>query len=89
MPGKKAADLRRWLTIYAYWNQGGVVNVQSMVLYLVDQLVAPLPPATTTSGPAGAAPGDVMGGGMVHIRTNSKHTRIYARSRHWSKTYRP
>ena len=28
--GKKARDLRNWLTIYSYWNQGGMENVAWM-----------------------------------------------------------
>ncbi|CAN0094767.1 unnamed protein product, partial [Ectocarpus sp. 12 AP-2014] len=26
VPGKKAKDLRSWLEIYSYWNQGGIEN---------------------------------------------------------------
>lgn len=33
-------DLRNWLTIYSYWNQGGQDNVATMLLYLVDQYLA-------------------------------------------------
>ena len=36
VPGKKAADLKHWLTVYSYWNQGGLSNVVSMFLYLID-----------------------------------------------------
>ena len=39
--GKKARDLRNWLTIYSYWNQGGLENVTSMLLYLVDNYSRP------------------------------------------------
>lgn len=38
--GQKARDLRNWLTIYSYWNQGGQDNVATMLLYLVDQYLA-------------------------------------------------
>ena len=31
VPGDKAKDLRLWLEIYRYWNQGGKRNVQSML----------------------------------------------------------
>ncbi|KAK9811539.1 hypothetical protein WJX72_005618 [[Myrmecia] bisecta] len=41
LPGKKARDLRNWLTIYGYWNQGGLENVVTMFLYLVDQYLQP------------------------------------------------
>ena len=40
-------DLRTWLTVYSYWNQGGLGNVVSMFLYLVREsftLPAPAPP---------------------------------------------
>ncbi|KAK9915657.1 hypothetical protein WJX75_002261 [Coccomyxa subellipsoidea] len=37
LPGQKVRDLRNWLTIYSYWNQGGQDNVATMLLYLVDQ----------------------------------------------------
>ncbi len=26
LPGKKAADLKAWLTVYSYWNQGGLAK---------------------------------------------------------------
>ena len=38
--GQKARDLRNWLTVYSYWNQGGQDNVATMLLYLVDQYLA-------------------------------------------------
>ncbi|EIE25813.1 hydrogenobyrinic acid a,c-diamide cobaltochelatase, partial [Coccomyxa subellipsoidea C-169] len=48
LPGQKVRDLRNWLTIYSYWNQGGQDNVATMLLYLVDQYlgrtgIAPAP----------------------------------------------
>jgi cobalamin biosynthesis Mg chelatase CobN len=39
--GQKVRDLRNWLTIYSYWNQGGQDNVATMLLYLVDQYLVP------------------------------------------------
>ena len=39
--GKKAKDMRNWLTIYSYWNQGGQENVATMLLYLIDQYLMP------------------------------------------------
>jgi len=30
VPGEKASDLRTWLALYRYWNQGGLSNVSSM-----------------------------------------------------------
>ncbi|CAM9794933.1 unnamed protein product, partial [Ectocarpus sp. 13 AM-2016] len=44
VPGKKAKDLRSWLEIYSYWNQGGIENVLSMFLTLGDRYL--LPPGT-------------------------------------------
>lgn len=35
---QKIKDLRTWLTVYAYWNQGGQQNVVSMLQYMVTQL---------------------------------------------------
>ncbi len=40
-PGQKAKDLRNWLTIYSYWNQGGRSNVVAMFAHLVDQYFKP------------------------------------------------
>eukprot|EP00903_Cladosiphon_okamuranus_P008053 g7767.t1 len=41
VPGKKAKDLRSWLEIYSYWNQGGAENVLSMFLMLGDRYLLP------------------------------------------------
>ena len=30
-------DIRTWLTVYSYWNQGGLDNVVSMFLYLAQE----------------------------------------------------
>ena len=38
MPGEKAADVRLWLEVYSYWNQGGAQNVETM-LRLIAQRV--------------------------------------------------
>jgi magnesium chelatase subunit H len=37
LPGKKVKDLRTWLTVYSYWNQGGLENVEGMFQYLVRE----------------------------------------------------
>ena len=37
LPGKKVQDLRNWLTVYSYWNQGGEENVTSMILYILQE----------------------------------------------------
>jgi len=39
LPGRAAADVRRWLTTYSYWNSGGRQNVTSMLLYLADEVL--------------------------------------------------
>lgn len=39
LPGQAAADVRRWLTTYSYWNAGGRRNVTSMLLYLADEVL--------------------------------------------------
>lgn len=52
--GKKAKDLRNWLTVYSYWNQGGQGNVVSMFAHLVDQYFAStgIPAAKLVETPA-------------------------------------
>lgn len=37
LPGKKVQDLRNWLTVYSYWNQGGEENVTSMIHYILRE----------------------------------------------------
>ena len=37
VPGKKAADVRTWLEVYSYWNQGGLENVVSLFLLLAQR----------------------------------------------------
>lgn len=45
LPGKKAKDLRNWLTVYSYWNQGGQANVSSMIKYILGECFElPTPP---------------------------------------------
>lgn len=34
--GEKLKDVRAWLTVYSYWNQGSVPNVVSMLYYIID-----------------------------------------------------
>lgn len=57
LPGNKARDLRNWLQIYGYWNEGGLENVTTMLLYLVDQYLRPAgvgTPAVQVTPPTGA-----------------------------------
>lgn len=37
VPGQRARDLRHWLTVYSYWNQGGLDNVVAMCAYIVNE----------------------------------------------------
>lgn len=39
VPGKKAKDLRNWLTVYSYWNGGGTDNVVSMMEYITTEVL--------------------------------------------------
>ncbi|ABO96227.1 predicted protein [Ostreococcus lucimarinus CCE9901] len=41
VPGDKARDLKNWLTVYAYWNQGGKENVEEAFAYLASEYLAP------------------------------------------------
>ncbi|GMH35161.1 hypothetical protein BSKO_03029 [Bryopsis sp. KO-2023] len=41
IPGDRARDIKNWLTVYSYWNQGGLENVKNMFLYIVDQYLGP------------------------------------------------
>ena len=34
--GDKVKDVRRWLTVYSYWNQGTQENIVSMLYYIID-----------------------------------------------------
>ncbi|CAI6005121.1 unnamed protein product [Closterium sp. NIES-64] len=54
IPGKRARDLRNWLTVYGYWNQGGLVNVVNMFLYLANEYL--LPTGITASAPVETPP---------------------------------
>jgi magnesium chelatase subunit H len=38
VPGQKAYDIRTWLEVYSYWNQGGIDNVVSLFLLLARRL---------------------------------------------------
>lgn len=40
VPGDKASDVRSWLTLYRYWNEGGQKNVASMFRVLYDRLAS-------------------------------------------------
>jgi magnesium chelatase subunit H len=50
VPGETAQDVRTWMSVYRYWNQGGLQNMQSMFQLISqqcqrqDQVAAPAPP---------------------------------------------
>lgn len=48
VPGRKARDIRTWLEVYAYWNQGGAANVVSLFLLLVRRFSLLGPEASRT-----------------------------------------
>ena len=57
LPGKKVKDLRTWLTVYSYWNQGGIDNVMAMFQYIVREcfdvgMNVPPEPAPVVETPA-------------------------------------
>ena len=59
IPGKKVRDLRNWLTVYGYWNQGGSQNVSSMFLYLANEYLMDIdiqPKAVKETPPLGVPP---------------------------------
>ena len=68
VPGRKAKDLRNWLTVYGYWNQGGVENVEEAFVYVAKQYLADvLSESGEDAGPedddrAAAAVGGVLEG---------------------------
>eukprot|EP01038_Epipyxis_sp_PR26KG_P011025 gene11025-14806_t len=37
IPGDKVNDLRVWMTVYSYWNQGGVDNIVSMLKFMANE----------------------------------------------------
>ena len=45
VPGRKAKDLRNWLTVYGYWNQGGLENVEEAFYYVAREYLPGLPEA--------------------------------------------
>ena len=38
VPGDKVRDIRLWLTVYSYWNQGGEENIVSMLYTMIQEL---------------------------------------------------
>jgi magnesium chelatase subunit H len=76
VPGDRARDLRAWLTIYGYWNQGGLSNVVSMFTYLAESYLSPAglpPPPPPVETPATGclhpdAPGRYFSGPAEYMR---------------------
>ena len=60
LPGKKVKDLRNWLTVYAYWNEGGEENVTSMIGYILQECfdTSSLVLAPALAGSVGATTSD-------------------------------
>ncbi|CAN8065707.1 unnamed protein product [Agarophyton chilense] len=51
LPGKRVRDLRNWLSVYAYWNAGGVDNIVSMCKYIVQHVLEKQLPSEQQSIP--------------------------------------
>jgi magnesium chelatase subunit H len=75
VPGNTAQDLRTWMSVYRYWNQGGTQNIQSMFQLIVQEynrLVGDVPSPTSqqqsTTSPQPALPQLVVTPdiGLVH-----------------------
>ena len=49
VPGRKAKDLRNWLTVYGYWNQGGLENVEEAFYYVAKAYLPGLPESAPKS----------------------------------------
>lgn len=64
LPGKKVKDLRTWLTVYSYWNQGGLENVTGMFQYLVRETFQLTNGTAPPSAPA--APIETPATGCLH-----------------------
>eukprot|EP00892_Ulva_mutabilis_P009150 jgi/Ulvmu1/6607/UM003_0244.1 len=76
-PMQKAQDLRSWLTVYGYWNEGGKANIVSMLLYICNQFFADIPaapPAVESTPPTGCLHPDAPG---RYFRTPAEYLRWY------------
>ena len=61
IPGEKAKDLKNWLTVYAYWNQGGEINVEEAFSYIArEYLGAREVEEKEEEKITGASPGDFV-----------------------------
>jgi magnesium chelatase subunit H len=59
VPGRKARDLRNWLTVYGYWNQGGGGNVEEAFAFVAQQYLTD--PAADAAARAAADTDDAVG----------------------------
>ena len=67
VPGEKAADVRLWLEAYAYWNQGGVANVDSMLRLIARRTEgASRDESATVARAALAPPVETPAIGLIH-----------------------
>lgn len=62
----QARDLKNWLTVYGYWNQGGLQNVVALFSYLSEQYLCPgaglpPPPPPVETPPTGCLHPDAPG----------------------------
>jgi magnesium chelatase subunit H len=69
---QKIKDLRTWLTVYAYWNQGGQQNVVSMLQYMVTQLYPAALDTNATTFTSSSSTGTGLFGGSNSTTTPSE-----------------
>ena len=62
-PGDKVADLKSWLEVYRYWQQGGASNVSSMIQLLRNRYLSKNPALKDISLPAIDVTPDI---GLIH-----------------------
>mmetsp|Transcript_54693 Transcript_54693/g.90901 ORF Transcript_54693/g.90901 Transcript_54693/m.90901 type:complete len:1358 (+) Transcript_54693:41-4114(+) len=60
IPVQKVQDLRSWLTIYGFWNEGGLQNVVTLFLYLAQRL------GVEVKGPIPTEPVTTPQQGLLH-----------------------
>jgi magnesium chelatase subunit H len=85
VPGDKVRDLRTWLTVYSYWNQGAFDNVVSMFLFLIRELGLAEPGEIPAPAPLKETPAT----GLVHpsltyyITNPREYSRWYESTHPW------
>ena len=60
---QKVKDLRTWLTVYSYWNQGGIGNVVAMLQYLAQEV---FPTTDAPLLPPPPPPKETPATGLIH-----------------------